>query len=34
VIWDSKVRLKVKIFIWQMCHDKLQTAEQLEKGEW
>jgi hypothetical protein len=26
--------LKVKIFIWQMCHDKLQTAEQLEKGEW
>jgi hypothetical protein len=27
-IWDTKVFLKVRIFIWKMFHDKLQTREQ------
>jgi hypothetical protein len=26
-IWDTKVSLKVRIFIWQMFHDKLQTTK-------
>jgi hypothetical protein len=26
-IWDTEVSLKVRIFIWKMFHDKLQTRE-------
>jgi hypothetical protein len=33
-VWDAKLPLKVKIFLWQMVHGKLQTAEQLKKREW
>jgi hypothetical protein len=28
-IWDTKVFLKVRIFVWKMFHDKLQTREQI-----
>jgi hypothetical protein len=31
-IWGSKLSLKVRIFLWKMFHDKLQTVEQLKKN--
>jgi hypothetical protein len=30
-IWDTEVSLKVRIFIWKMFHDKLQTREHFFK---
>jgi hypothetical protein len=33
-IWGSRLPLKVRIFLWQMFHDKLQTVEQLKKKNW
>jgi hypothetical protein len=33
-IWGTKVPFKIRIFIWQMFHDKLHTTEQLKKREW
>jgi hypothetical protein len=30
-VWTTKVPLKVRIFMWQVFHDKLQPAEQLKK---
>ena len=30
-VWESKLPLKVKIFLWQMYHDKLQSAVQLKR---
>jgi hypothetical protein len=33
-IWGSKLSLKVRIFLWKMFHDKLQTVEQLKKKNW
>jgi hypothetical protein len=33
-IWGTKVLLKVRIFMWQMFHGKLQSAEQLKKKIW
>jgi hypothetical protein len=33
-VWKTKVPLKVRIFICQMFHDKLQYAEQLTRRNW
>jgi hypothetical protein len=33
-LWKAKVPLKVRVFLWQMFNDKLQTTEQLMKREW
>jgi hypothetical protein len=33
-IWGTKLPLKIRIFLWQVVHDKLQSAEQLKKWEW
>jgi hypothetical protein len=32
--WKTKVPLKIKIFLWQVIHDKIQSAEQLKKIYW
>lgn len=34
LLWKSKMPLKVKIFLWQVFHNKLQTALNLCKREW
>jgi hypothetical protein len=28
--WRAKLPLKIKIFLWQVCNDKIQSAEQLK----
>jgi hypothetical protein len=33
-VWLTRVPLKVRIFMWQMFHDRLQSAEQLKKRNW
>jgi S-adenosylmethionine:diacylglycerol 3-amino-3-carboxypropyl transferase len=33
-LWRARVPLKVKIFMWQMFHNKLQSADQLKKRNW
>jgi hypothetical protein len=33
-IWKAALPLKIKIFLWQICNDKIQTAEQLRKRNW
>jgi hypothetical protein len=33
-IWTAKIPLKIKIFLWQVCNDKIQSAEQLKKRNW
>lgn len=33
-IWQANVSLKIKIFTWQVCNDKIQSAEQLVKRNW
>jgi hypothetical protein len=33
-VWGAKLPLKVKIFLWQMMHDKQQIAEQLKRRGW
>jgi hypothetical protein len=33
-IWRVKLPLKVKIFLWQVCNDKIQLAEQLKAKYW
>jgi hypothetical protein len=34
-LWGgAKIPLKVNIFLWQMFHEKLHTAEQLKKRNW
>jgi hypothetical protein len=30
-LWKTKVPFKIKIFLWQVIHDKIQSAEQLKK---
>jgi hypothetical protein len=30
-IWKTKIPLKINIFLWQVCNDKIQSAEQLKK---
>jgi hypothetical protein len=33
-VWRAKLPLKIKIFLWQVCNDKVQSAEQLQKKNW
>jgi hypothetical protein len=33
-IWRAKLPLKIKKFLWQVCNDKVQSAEQLKKKNW
>lgn len=33
-IWTAALPLKIKIFLWQVCNDKVQSAEQLAKKNW
>lgn len=32
--WQTKVPLKIKIFLWRVVNDKIQSAEQLKKKNW
>jgi len=34
LVWKSKSPLKVRVFLWQMFHDKLPTAVTFERGRW
>ena len=34
LIWKSKIPLKVKVFLWQVFHKKLQTALALSRRGW
>ena len=34
VIWKAKLPLKIKVFLWQLLHDKLQSAVQLKRRNW
>jgi hypothetical protein len=33
-IWAACLPLKIKMFLWQVCNDKVQSAEQLAKKNW
>jgi transcription elongation factor Elf1 len=33
-IWKAKLPLKVKIFLWKVCNDKIQSTEQLKAKNW
>jgi hypothetical protein len=33
-VWKTKVPLKIRIFLWQVINDKIQSAEQLKKRNW
>lgn len=33
-IWKTNLPLKIKIFLWQLCNDGIQSAEQLRKRNW
>jgi hypothetical protein len=33
-IWQAGLPLKIKIFLWRVCNDKIQSAEQLRKRNW
>jgi hypothetical protein len=34
-IWEAPLPLQIKIFLWQVCNDKIQSAEQrLRKRNW
>jgi hypothetical protein len=33
-IWNTKIPLKVKIFLWMAWHDRIQTTHQLKKRNW
>jgi len=30
-IWETKLPLKIEIFLWMVAHDQVQTTEQLKK---
>jgi hypothetical protein len=30
-IWDAKIPIKIRIFQWQICNDKIQSVEQLKR---
>ena len=34
MIWKCRIPLKVKVFLWQVLHRKLQTALSLTKRGW
>jgi hypothetical protein len=31
MIWEVKIPLKIRIFLWQVCNDGIQSTEQLVK---
>jgi hypothetical protein len=31
-LWKTKLPMKLKVFMWQVFHDKLQTGEELKNG--
>jgi hypothetical protein len=33
-VWRAELPIKIKIFLWQLCNEKIQTAEQLKKRNW
>jgi hypothetical protein len=33
-IWKCKISLKIRIFLWQVCHNRLQIGQQLKIMEW
>jgi hypothetical protein len=33
-IWTAKLPLKIKIFLWRVCNDKIQSADQLARKNW
>jgi len=33
-VWKCKVTLKIQIFLWMACHDRIQSAVQLRKRNW
>ena len=33
-VWGCDIPLKVKIFIWMLAHDRIQSAVQLRKKKW
>jgi hypothetical protein len=33
-IWAAHLSLKIKMFLWQVCNDKVQSVEQLAKKNW
>jgi hypothetical protein len=33
-VWKTKVPLKIRIFLWKVINDKIQSAEQLKKRNW
>ena len=33
-VWKSKLPMKLKVFLWQIFHDKLQTGAELKKRKW
>jgi len=34
MLWKCKIPMKVKVFLWQMLHNKLQSAVELKKSGW
>jgi hypothetical protein len=34
MIWKCKIPLKIKVFLWQLFHDKLQAAVVIKKRGW
>lgn len=34
LVWKCKIPLKIKVFLWQLFNDKLQTAHNLKKKGW
>jgi hypothetical protein len=33
-VWQTKIPLKIRVFLWQILNDKIQSAEQLKKRNW
>jgi hypothetical protein len=33
-LWRVRLPLKIKVFLWQICNEKIQSAEQLKKKNW
>jgi len=33
-VWKSRIPMKLKVFLWQISHDKLQTGVALKKRKW
>jgi hypothetical protein len=33
-IWNAKLPLKIRMFLWQVCNNKIQSADQLDRKNW